>query len=80
MLGLRKTYGGRTFFPLAALFEKLYALEAFEDGTFAADGGCGFERVVLGHRWAWLDGWGAEANRPPTGWQCENAGFLKNIL
>ena len=40
MLGLRKTDRGRAFLPVATLFHKLDALEAFEDGTFAADGGC----------------------------------------
>jgi hypothetical protein len=49
VLSLRKTYRRGALFPFAALFKEFYAFEAFEDGTFAAYGGCGFERVVLGH-------------------------------
>jgi hypothetical protein len=39
VLGFRKTDRGRASFPLAALFKKFDALETFEDGAFAADGG-----------------------------------------
>jgi hypothetical protein len=39
VLGLRKTDRGFALFPLAALFKKFHALETFEDGAFAADGG-----------------------------------------
>jgi hypothetical protein len=39
VLGLRETDRGLSLFPFASLFEKLHALEALEDGTFAADGG-----------------------------------------
>jgi len=49
VLGLRKSDRGLAGFPLAALFEEFDALEAFEDGTFAADSGAGLEAVVLGH-------------------------------
>jgi hypothetical protein len=49
VLGLRKAHRGLAGFPFAALLEKLYALEALEDGTFAADGGIGLEAIVLGH-------------------------------
>ena len=49
MLGLRKSHWGSTSFPFAALLEEFDALEAFENGTFAADGGIGLEAIVLGH-------------------------------
>ncbi len=49
MFGLWKSNGGLAVFPFATLLEKLDALEALEDGTFAADGGAGLEAVVLGH-------------------------------
>jgi hypothetical protein len=49
VLGLRKTDRGLTVFPFAALLEEFDALEALEDGTFAADGGIGLEAIVLGH-------------------------------
>jgi hypothetical protein len=49
VLGLGKSDGGLTVFPLAALLEEFDALEALENGTFAADGGAGLEAVVLGH-------------------------------
>ena len=49
MFGLWKSNGGLAGFPFATLLEKLDALEALEDGTFAADGGAGLEAVVLGH-------------------------------
>lgn len=39
VLGLWQANRGGTFFPFAAFFKKLYALETFEDGAFAADGG-----------------------------------------
>jgi len=39
VLGLWEAYWGTAGLPLAALFEKLHALEALENGTFAADGG-----------------------------------------
>ena len=43
MLGLRQTDRGFSRFPFAALLEQFHALETLEDGTLAADGGCGFE-------------------------------------
>ena len=49
VFGLRKSNWGLAGFPFAALLEQLDALEALEDGTFAADGGAGLEAVVLGH-------------------------------
>jgi len=49
VLGLGKSDRGLAGFPFATLLEKLDALEALEDGTFAADGGVGLEAVVLGH-------------------------------
>ena len=49
MLGLGKSDGGLAVFPLAALLEEFDALEALENGTFAADGGIGLEAIVLGH-------------------------------
>jgi hypothetical protein len=49
VLGLRKSDRGPAGFPLAALPEEFDALEALEDGTFAADGGAGLEAIVLGH-------------------------------
>jgi hypothetical protein len=49
VLGLRKSDWGPAGFPFAALLEEFDALEALENGTFAADGGVGFEAVVLGH-------------------------------
>jgi hypothetical protein len=49
VLGLRKTHGGLACFPFAALLEEFDTLEALENGTFTADGGAGFEAVVLGH-------------------------------
>jgi hypothetical protein len=49
VLGLRKAHWGLAGFPLATLLEKLDALEALEDGAFAADGGIGLEAIVLGH-------------------------------
>ncbi len=39
VLGLGKANRGFALFPFAALFEKFHALETFEDGAFAADGG-----------------------------------------
>jgi hypothetical protein len=39
VLGLRKTDWGFALFPFAALFKKLHALETFENGTLATDGG-----------------------------------------
>jgi hypothetical protein len=47
VLGLWKTHWGLAGFPLAALLEKLDALEALEDGAFAADGGIGLKAIVL---------------------------------
>jgi hypothetical protein len=49
VLGLRKSNRGSASFPFAALFQEFDALEALEDGTFAAYGGAGLEAVVLGH-------------------------------
>jgi hypothetical protein len=49
VLGLRKSDRGPAGFPFAALLEEFDALEALENGTFAADGGAGLEAVVLGH-------------------------------
>jgi hypothetical protein len=49
VLGLGQSDGGSACFPLTTLSEQLDALEALEDGTFAADGGAGLEAVVLGH-------------------------------
>jgi hypothetical protein len=49
VLGLRKPDRGLAVFPFAALLEEFDALEALEDGTFAADGGVGLEAIVLGH-------------------------------
>jgi hypothetical protein len=49
VLGLRKADRGATGFPFAALLEEFDALEALENGTFAADGGIGLEAIVLGH-------------------------------
>jgi hypothetical protein len=49
VLGLRKSDRGLAGFPFAALLEEFDALEALENGTFAADGGIGLEAVVLGH-------------------------------
>ena len=49
VLGLRQSDRGLAGFPFATLLKKLDALEALEDGTFAADGGVGLEAVVLGH-------------------------------
>jgi hypothetical protein len=49
VLGLWKAHGGLAVFPFAALLEEFDALEALEDGTFAADGGIGLEAIVLGH-------------------------------
>ncbi len=54
MLGLRKSDRGLAGFPVAALLEEFDALEALEDGTFAADGGVGLEAIVLGHLGMWL--------------------------
>jgi hypothetical protein len=49
VFGLRKAHGGLAGFPFATLPEEFDALEALEDGTFAADGGAGLEAIVLGH-------------------------------
>jgi len=49
VLGLRKSDRGLAVFPFAALLEEFDALEALENGTFAADSGAGLEAVVLGH-------------------------------
>jgi hypothetical protein len=49
VLSLWKTHRRSSIFPLAALLEKLDALEALEDGTLAADGGVRLEAIVLGH-------------------------------
>jgi hypothetical protein len=49
VLGLWKSDWGLAGFPFAALFEEFDALEAFENGTFAAYGGVGLEAIVLGH-------------------------------
>jgi len=46
---LRQAHRGFTGLPLATLFKELDALEALEDGAFAADGGIGLEAIVLGH-------------------------------
>ncbi len=48
-LGLGQPDGALAFFPLAALFEELDALEALEDRAFSGGGTGGFERIVLGH-------------------------------
>ena len=55
MLGLRQADRGTTGFPFAALPEEFDALEALENGAFAADGGACFEAVVLGHRGMWFE-------------------------
>jgi hypothetical protein len=49
VFGLWQAHGRLAGFPFATLFEEFDALEAFEDGTFAADGGAGLEAIVLGH-------------------------------
>jgi hypothetical protein len=49
VLGLGKSDWGLAGFPFAALLEEFDALEALENGTFAADGGIGLEAIVLGH-------------------------------
>ena len=49
MFCLGKAYRRASIHPLATLLEEFDALEAFEDGAFAADGGTGFKAVVLGH-------------------------------
>jgi hypothetical protein len=49
VLGLWQADRGLAVFPFATLLEEFDALEALEDGTFAADGGAGLEAVVLGH-------------------------------
>jgi hypothetical protein len=49
VLSLREADRRSAIFPLTALLEKFDALEALEDGTFAADGGAGLEAIVLGH-------------------------------
>jgi hypothetical protein len=49
VLGLGKSDGRLAGFPFAALLEEFDALEALENGTFAADGGIGLEAIVLGH-------------------------------
>jgi hypothetical protein len=49
VLGLWKTDRRLAVFPFATLLEEFDALEAFQDGTFAADGGIGLEAIVLGH-------------------------------
>jgi hypothetical protein len=49
VLGLWQADWGLAVLPLATLLEKLDALEALEDGTFATDGGVRLEAVVLGH-------------------------------
>ena len=54
MLGFRKADRGAAGFPFATLLEEFDALEALEDGAFAADGGACFEAVMLGHRVMWL--------------------------
>lgn len=46
---LWQSHRGFAGLPLAALLEKLDALEALEDGAFAAYGGIGLEAIVLGH-------------------------------
>jgi hypothetical protein len=50
VLGLWQADRGAAGFPFATLLEKLDALEALENGAFAADGGACFEAVMLGHR------------------------------
>ena len=47
VFGLWKSDWGLAGFPFATLLEEFDALEALEDGTFAADGGAGLEAVVL---------------------------------
>jgi hypothetical protein len=54
VFGLGKADRGAAVLPLAALLEEFDALETLEDGTLAADGGAGFETVVLGHRVRWF--------------------------
>jgi len=49
VLGLWKSDWGLAVFPFAALPEEFDALEALENGTFAAYGGIGLEAIVLGH-------------------------------
>jgi hypothetical protein len=49
VLGLRQSDWGLAGFPFAALLEEFDALEALENGAFAADGGIGLEAIVLGH-------------------------------
>jgi len=49
VFGLRKADWRLAGFPFATLLEEFDALEALEDGTFAADGGAGLEAIVLGH-------------------------------
>lgn len=49
MFGLGQAHRRAPGRPLATLLEEFDALEAFEDGAFAADGGTGFKAIVLGH-------------------------------
>jgi hypothetical protein len=55
VLGLWQADRAAAGFPFATLFEEFDTLEALEDGAFAADGGAGFEAVVLGHRGMWFE-------------------------
>jgi hypothetical protein len=55
LFGLRQAHGGAAGFPFAAGLEELDAFETLKNGTFAADGGAGFETVVLGHRVRWFE-------------------------
>jgi hypothetical protein len=71
VLGLRKAHRGLAIFPFAALLEEFDALEAFEDGTFAADGGARLEAVVLGHLGMRVRSWEAEAMERIARWQPE---------
>ena len=50
VFGFRQADRGFSGLPFAALLEEFDALEALEDGAFAADAGVGFEAVVFGHR------------------------------
>ena len=76
MLGLWQADGGPAGLPLAALPEQFDALEAFEDGTFTADGGAGLEAVVLGHLGMRLNRGGRKLGTPLTGGNWKKAKFF----
>ncbi len=71
VLGLGKADRGLAVFPFATLLEEFDTLEAFEDGTFAANGGARLEAVVLGHLGVRVRSWEAEAKDHIQPWQSE---------